>query len=184
MTEKEDKVVLEREYIINLRNRLLYTPRYRRTPKAIKELKMFVARHMKVYGRDLRKILLDRYLNEEIWFRGIQKPVLKLKIRAKKFDSGIVRVELVELPANLKFKKLRDEKAKERVSKVKEAKKPEEKTEEAEKETQEEKKVEVEKEKAVVEAGMKEAKLQATELKHEVKVSKQPKHQIRKALQK
>ncbi|MCX6748880.1 MAG: 50S ribosomal protein L31e [Candidatus Pacearchaeota archaeon] len=179
MAEKEDKVVLEREYVVNLRNRILYTPRYRRTPKAIKELKKFVARHMKVYDRDLRKIFIDRYLNEEIWFRGIQKPVVKLKIRAKKFESGIVRVELVDLPANLKFKKLREERAREKVSKVKETKKPEEAVE---KETPEEKKVEVEKEKAVVEAGMKEAKLQATEIKHEVKMKHEPQRQVRKSL--
>lgn len=194
MVEKEDKIVLEREYIINLRNKVIYTPRYKRTPKAIKELKKFVARHMKVYDNDLRKIKLDKYLNEELWFRGIQKPALKIKIKAKKFDSGKVLVELAELPEILKFKKLREEKIKEKAEKKeeeKEEKKPEEETKQEEKaeekpteEKVEEKAKEKEKEKATVEAGLKEQDMKAKEMKHEIKVSRQPKHQFRKALQK
>ena len=57
---------LEREYIIPLRREINKVPRYRKTEKAIKAIKKFLARHMKIRDRDLNKIKIDRYLNEEM----------------------------------------------------------------------------------------------------------------------
>ena len=179
--KKEVKVELEREYIIPLRRKLVNIPRYRRAPRAIKEIRKFIARHMKVYDRDLNKVKLDRYLNEEMWFRGIQKPYAKIKVKAKKLSTGEVIVELAELPEKVRWKKAREEKAKEKVEKKK---KP--KAEEGEKKKEEEKpgKEEKEKEAAVKEAGRIMAEEQHKEIKHETQISKQPKHLFRKALNK
>ena len=104
---KTEKV--EREYIIPLRVEWKKVPRYRRAAKAIKAIKEFLVRHMKIYDRDLKKIKIDKYLNEQIWFRGIKRPPHKIKVKAIK-DGENVKVELVNFPDKLKFKKLREEK--------------------------------------------------------------------------
>lgn len=100
---------LEREYTINVRSQVNVVPRYRRTEKAIKTIKEFIAKHMKVPERDLRKVRLDRYLNEYMWGRGIQNPPMHVKVKAKR-EKDIVRVELAEMPKGLEFKKKREEK--------------------------------------------------------------------------
>ena len=199
--EKPEKIILEREYIVPLKRKFIDMPQYKRTPKAIKELKMFIARHMKVYDRDLRKILLDRYLNEEIWFRGIRKPLGKVKVRVKKLEDGRIRVELAEMPEKLKYKAEKEKREKAQVDKRTEGKKEEKEGEETKKEeskkgedvekekreevTKEEKKEEEkEKIKAVKEADKILAGKEHKEMKHETKISKMPKHQVRKALQK
>ena len=178
---------MEREYVVPLRMKFLRTPKYRRVPKAIKALKEFIARHMKVEERDLRKVKIDKYLNEELWFRGIRKPAGKIKVKVKKYDSGIVKVELAEIPEKVKWKIEREKREKEKVKKKVEEKKAEEKAEEKKEsieEKVEEKKEEKEKEKSVIETGLKEADEKAKEVKHEIKLSKKPKHPVRMALKK
>ena len=103
------KIELEREYIVPLKKGSLNVPRYRRAKKAVKTLKEFLARHMRVENRDLRKVKIDIYLNNELWFRGIKKPANKIKVKAVKRD-GIVYVELAEVPEAVKFAKAWDEK--------------------------------------------------------------------------
>ncbi|MBI2629570.1 60S ribosomal protein L31 [Candidatus Pacearchaeota archaeon] len=172
---------MEREYIIPLRKKVIKTPQYKRTPKAIKELKKFVAKHMKVEDRDVRKVKLDRYLNEEMWFRGIRKPLPKVKVKVKKMDSGEVLVELAEIPAALKWRIDREKKAEESIKKKVEKKKEEKK----EVETPEEKKEEKEKAEAGKETELKEADQQHKEAKHEIKGKKIQKQPLRRmALQK
>jgi len=180
MAEKIDKIVLEREYIVPLRKKFINTPQYKRTPKAIKVLKQFIVKHMKVYDRDLDKVKIDRYLNEEMWQRSIRKPLAKVKVKAKKFESGIVRLELVDIPEFVRFKMEKEKKLAERTGK---AEKKEEKPAEERKEG--EKKAEEEKGKAVVEAGLKHAENVHKEIKHEAAVKKGIKKPLaRKALQK
>jgi len=177
----------EREYIVPLRKKFLKTPKHKRVPKAIKALKKFVARHMKIYDRDLKKIKIDKYLNEEMWFRGIKNPPNKIKVRVKK-EGEIVRVELSELSEKAKWKKKKEKKKAEEAKKKKKEREAEKKAEEeakkkAEKAEEEKREEEKEKEKATVEAGLKEAGLKAREMKHEVK-EKKVKHHVRKALEK
>lgn len=108
MAEKKmDKI--EREYVIPLREKIRPVPRYKRTPKAVKTVKEFLARHMAIRDRDLNKIKLDTYLNEALWHRGIKNPIHKVKVRAVK-EGDIVRAYAVDLPTNLEFKKKREEK--------------------------------------------------------------------------
>lgn len=108
--ESEPKLIFEREYIVPLRKGWLKVPEYKRANKAIKTLKEFMVRHMKIYDKDLRKVKIDVYLNNEIRFRGIKKPHSKIKVKARKFDNDIVKVELVNLPKHIEFKKKREEK--------------------------------------------------------------------------
>jgi len=188
--EVEPKIILEREYIVPLRKSWLKTPKYKRTPKAIKALKSFIARHMKVEDRDLKKVKIDKWLNNEMWFRGIQHPYHKIKVKASKLDNGIVNVSLVDIPKVLQYKIDKENKLKEEAEKVKEKKKAEEAKEKAEQvkeaeESKEEKKETEEKEKSSVEAGLKQAGKEAKQIKHIGKQAKaQPKHQVRKALKK
>lgn len=184
--EKEPKVELERIYTVPLRRKFLNTPRYKRVPKAIKALKEFLARHMKVSERDTEKIKLDKYLNEKMWARGIRKPLGRIKVKARKYDNGNVIVELVEVPASVKFRIIREKRLGEKP--VEEKKKEEKKVEKPE-ETAEEKKEKEEKKEAVksavVEAGLEQQKKAAREIKHQVQTQHQIKKPLaRKALQK
>ena len=104
------KMEYEREYIVPLRKGWLKVPPYKRGNKAVKTLKEFIARHMKVYDRDLRKINVEVDLNNEIRFRGMTKPPAKIKVKAKKFDNDTVSVELVDLPKHIEFKRMREKK--------------------------------------------------------------------------
>lgn len=164
----EPKLVLEREYTVPLRREWLKVGTHKRANRAVKTLKKFIARHMKVYDRDLRKIKVDIILNNEIRFRGMRKPLSKVKVRAKKFDDGNVKVELINIPEHIKFEKLREEKRKIKV----EEKKPEkikEQVKEDEKGKREEDKKEIEtkeKEEASKDEGMRISKEQAKEQKH------------------
>jgi len=180
--EIEPKIEIEREYIVPLRKGWLKVPEYKRASKAVKTLKQFLAQHMKVYDRDLRKIKIDQVLNNEIRFRGMKKPPARIKVKAKKYDNGIVRVELVDIPAHIKFERLRQEKKKAALDKKvkakaeEEPKEPEVPEEEKPEETEETK----EKKEASKEESLKLAKEQAKEMKH---TSKEQQVQVhRKAL--
>ncbi|MCK4996789.1 50S ribosomal protein L31e [Candidatus Pacearchaeota archaeon] len=107
----ESNVELEREYIVPLKRGVLNVPHYRRAKKAVKVLKQFLAQHMKVRDRDLRKIKVDINLNNELWYRGIKKPASKIKVKAKKID-GIVYAELADVPETVKFHMVRMDKRK------------------------------------------------------------------------
>jgi large subunit ribosomal protein L31e len=183
--KSEPKVILEREYIVPLRSEWLKAVSHKRANKAVKALKQFMVQHMKIYDRDLRKIKIEQALNNEIRFRGMKKPPAKIKVLAKKYDDDIVRVFLVDIPAHVKFERLREEKAKAEidkkgkassVSKETESHKKEDKTVETkkeEKEESEEKKTEAkEKEEASRDEGLKLAKDKALEQKHVTKDNK------------
>lgn len=137
---------IEREYVIPLRDKCRPVPRYKKTPKAVKTVKEFVARHMKVYDKDLNKIKLDMSLNEVLWQRGIKKPVHKVKVKVVR-DGENVKVSLVDIPEKIKFKlaraekreKAADEVAKKKKAAVKEEKPEEKKEGEASKEEGEDK---------------------------------------------
>ena len=123
----EKKIVLEREYVIPLRKEWLKVPVYKRAKKAIKAIKEFLTRHMKLYDNDLRKVKIGRWLNEEIWKRGIKKPASKILVKAIKYDSGEVVVELVKLSERAKKLEEIEKKRKETKEKKEEAKKEAEK---------------------------------------------------------
>ncbi|MGY4884094.1 MAG: 50S ribosomal protein L31e [Nanobdellota archaeon] len=122
MAKEAKKEMFEREYVIPLREKCRVVPRYKKTNKAVKSIKEFIARHMKVYDKDLNKIKVDKYVNEFLWARGIRNPPHQIKVKAIK-QGDIVRVELVDYPDKLKFKKLRAEKIGKEAKEIKESKK-------------------------------------------------------------
>jgi large subunit ribosomal protein L31e len=151
--KKEAKVEVEREYVVPLRRKWLKVPKYKRANKAVKALKEFIAQHMKVYDRDLRKVKIDILLNNELRFRGMKKPPAKIKVKAIRYDDGTVKVNLVDIPKHIEFEIARKaRKASEKAKKAEAAPKPAEQaptTEESveEKEKQDEAKKEESKEK-------------------------------------
>lgn len=85
------KIVVERVYSIRLKHKMKRYPRWLRAKKAIRYIRRFLSRHMKV---DPDKIKIDPSVNEKIWERGAQKPPSKIRLRAVKFEDGVVEVEL------------------------------------------------------------------------------------------
>ena len=174
---------LEREYTIPLRRVWMRAPEYERGRKAIKAIKQFIAKHMKVEDRDIKKVKLDVYFNNEIWFRGRRHPPVKIKVKAIK-DGENVKVEFAEIPEHVKFLKAKSEK----IHKLKDKKEtsksskatPEEPKAPAQDST--EKVEEKEKEKSVAELHAKEAKLDANAQKHLSKKKETSYHRM--ALQK
>jgi len=158
----EDKIELEREYIVPLRREFVKTHQYKRARRAVIALKQFIAKHMHVEDRDLKKVKLDMYLNEELWYRGIANPIHKVKVKAIK-KAGIVYVTLAEPPQIVKYKMAREEKRNSLVKKTDiKHDKENDHTEESEKVTTAEEKVEdKEKQDATQEAGLKENKAEA-----------------------
>ncbi|MBU0667406.1 MAG: 60S ribosomal protein L31 [Nanoarchaeota archaeon] len=87
--EKKLKIILERTYNVPLRKGWLKAPRYKRTNRAVVELRSFLSRHMK--SEDLK---IGKKLNELMWQHGIKNPPHHVKVNAKKDEDGVVKVEL------------------------------------------------------------------------------------------
>ena len=68
-------------------------PRSRRAKRAVKEVREFIARHMKA---EEDKVWIDTKVNEKLWERGIQNPPSRISVKAVKFDDGTVEVTLSE----------------------------------------------------------------------------------------
>jgi len=190
-----------REYIIPLREKSRVVPRYKKTPKAIKTIKEFIARHMKVENRDLDKVKISKDLNQFLWAKGIRKHPHKIKVKATKSGENVI-VELVDYPNNLKFKKLREEKrgknaietldnkktmmqrAKESLQKTDTKKTEEEKFEDKDKDGLDDKKEAVEKEKASAESTQQFEKTKAKQAKHQTEKPTKATQPFRQSLQK
>jgi len=168
-----------KEYIIPLRREWLKIPRYKRAGRAIKAIKEYIAKHMKVPDRNTDLVRVDMYLNQEVWFKGRKSPPAKIKVKAHKEGDTII-VELAEMPKELEFQKARHEK---RHKPADQPKAPVVKEAPVEEKTEEEKKDEEEKGKSTEIQHAKDAKMQAKAQKHTIKQEKvqQP---VRKALKK
>lgn len=95
---------LERIYVIPLKK-----TGYKETkaaPTAIKRVKKYLTRHMKVGESD---IWIDDSLNNALWSQGKYNMPSKIRVKAVKFDDGVVEAYLPEL----EFKKSRRELLKE-----------------------------------------------------------------------
>ena len=75
----------EKEMVFNipLRN-VKGISRRRRANYAVKLVRNFIARHMKVSEDN---VWIDNRVNEEIWKRGIEKPPSKITVKAIKFEE-------------------------------------------------------------------------------------------------
>lgn len=78
-------------------------PKTKRAPRAIKEIKAYVRRHMTDKAAaeeeeegEQKEIWLDYKLNELIWSRGIENPPSKVRVKAIRFEDGLIEVSLPE----------------------------------------------------------------------------------------
>jgi large subunit ribosomal protein L31e len=79
----------ERIYTIPLRE-AKRVPRWRRTNRAMAEVKEYLSTNMKTPAENVK---IGESLNEVLWARGGEKPPLKVRVRAVKFEDGGVEAE-------------------------------------------------------------------------------------------
>ena len=84
--EEELEIVEEKFYNLNLR-KIWSSPREKRTPRAVRFLRDYVARHMKT-----EEVAISEEANSMLWKRGISKPPRKIRVRAVKDKDGRVIV--------------------------------------------------------------------------------------------
>ena len=85
--EEEIEVVEEKIYTIPI-GRLGYaTDRGHRSPKAVRDVRAYVTRHMRA-----DEVSISNEVNQAIWERGINKPPRKITVRAVKDKEGKVVV--------------------------------------------------------------------------------------------
>jgi large subunit ribosomal protein L31e len=71
-------------------------PRTKRAPYAMKQIRNFVVRHMKVDEED-EELYIAPAVNEAVWARGIQKPPSHIRIRVIRYEEeDLVEVSLPE----------------------------------------------------------------------------------------
>lgn len=68
-------------------------PRSKKSEKAVQEIRDYVAKHMKA---KLEDVWIDKGINETVWARGMQKPPARVRVKAVKFEDGLVEVSLPE----------------------------------------------------------------------------------------
>ena len=89
---EEKKVVLTREYVINLR-RAYEVSRTKRAKYAVGLIRRFVARHLKV---EPKAVKIGQKLNVALWSRSIEKPPRRVRVTVEKLSDGTTVVELKE----------------------------------------------------------------------------------------
>jgi len=103
---------MERNYVIPLRKEFSKAPKYKRASKSIRAIREFVMKHMKV-----EKVILGKYLNDEIWRNGPKNPPTKVSVKIVK-EENKARVELIgapEEPVKEESKETKKKKVKEEV---------------------------------------------------------------------
>lgn len=77
-------------------------PKTKRAPRAIKEIKEYIRKHMmektseEDEEKDKKEIWLDYKLNELIWSKGIEHPPSRVRVKAIRFEDGLIEVSLPE----------------------------------------------------------------------------------------
>jgi large subunit ribosomal protein L31e len=81
--------ILERVYTIPIM--LKSIPKKQRARRAVKEIELYIQKHMKSDS-----VWIDNRLNEMVWARGAEKPPASIKVKATKFEDGLVEVVPLE----------------------------------------------------------------------------------------
>ncbi len=76
-------------------------PKTKRAPRAVKEIKDYVRQHLadKTMSKDEvpeKDVWIDYKLNELLWSRGIEHPPRKVRVKAIRFEDGLIEVSLPE----------------------------------------------------------------------------------------
>ncbi len=99
---------LERIFVIPLKNKNF--KRTKSAPTAVKRVKKYLTKHMKV---DKDKIWIDDSLNNHLWSHGKYRMPGKIRVKAVKFDDGIVEAYLPDIELKKSRRELlREEKEK------------------------------------------------------------------------
>ncbi len=101
--EEEEEFVEERIYTIPL-GKAWVRPRKKRAPRAMRLIKDFVTKHMKMDMRaeveeergEMPRLVVTNDVNEKVWSRSIEKPPRKIRVRVAKDNEGNVTVFLAE----------------------------------------------------------------------------------------
>ncbi len=98
--ELEEEIVEEKFYTIPLQ-RAWISQRKKRAPKAMRIIKGFIQKHMKLRAEvegeeEAETLVISNEVNEKIWSRGIEKPPRKIRVRAVKDKEGVITVLLAE----------------------------------------------------------------------------------------
>jgi len=91
--KKEVKPIDVKVFTIPLR-KAFRKSRGKRTSYAVKLIKEFLRRHLKMKPKDDKTIKLGKYLNEKLWERGIKKPPRRVRVNVALVGNEY-RVELV-----------------------------------------------------------------------------------------
>lgn len=96
----DEEIEEEKFYTIPLSKAGIRPPN-KRAPKAIKIIRAFVRRHMKIRpinseDDEEEKLVILNEVNEKIWSRGIEKPPRKIRVRVTKDKDGQINVHLAE----------------------------------------------------------------------------------------
>jgi len=94
----------EKILTINLYNAWKRTKYWKRAKKSVTEIRKVIAKNFRVDEKD---VVIDPWLNAEVWKNSISNPPRKIKVKASKEEEKVV-VELFETPK----KKLKAEKKK------------------------------------------------------------------------
>jgi large subunit ribosomal protein L31e len=92
-TPAHKKEELEREYVIPLRASRHQPSRRRRAGHALETVRRFVVRHMQGEPED---VWIDPRLNTHIWTRGIQSIPSHVRVKAIRFEDGLIEVDLLD----------------------------------------------------------------------------------------
>lgn len=84
---------LERVYTVPIRSKTQRVPKNKRSQRAIGAIREHVAQHMNANEDD---VWIDNPVNEELWSRGRSNPPANLRVRAIRFEDGVVEVSLPE----------------------------------------------------------------------------------------
>jgi large subunit ribosomal protein L31e len=84
---------MEREFRIPLRASQHQPSRRRRAGHALETIRRFITRHMK---GDAEDVWIDPRLNEHLWERGIQHIPRQVRVKAIRFEDGLIEVDLLE----------------------------------------------------------------------------------------
>lgn len=93
MAEKESEKEIERIYVIPLRKAKIGRSSLA-APRALKQVRSYLTKHMKVDSED---VWIDDSLNKELWSQGKYKIPSKIRVRAVKFEDGVVEATVPEL---------------------------------------------------------------------------------------
>lgn len=80
---------IRRSYNVPLRRGFRNAKRYKKTSRAISELRSFIQQHMKT-----QEVKIDKTLNVKVWEHGIRNPPHHIKVDVVKDAEGVARVYL------------------------------------------------------------------------------------------